>query len=42
MRVQTKLAIAMDREVRVGDENPKSENTVAEKYIKEFYSVLVT
>lgn len=36
MRVQTKFVTAIDSEVRIGEENPKVEKIVAEKYIKEF------
>ena len=35
--VQTKLAIAIDKEVKVGEEKPIAEKIVAEKYIREFY-----
>lgn len=34
--VQMKLAIAIDREVKVGEEKPMAEKIVAEKYIREF------
>lgn len=37
MRVQRKLVSAIESEVRVGEVNPRSENMVAEKYIREFY-----
>ena len=38
MSVQMKLVNAIDREVRVGEEKPKSWNMVAEKYINEFWT----
>ena len=34
--VEMKLVTAMDRDVRVGEENPRSAKIVAEKYIREF------
>ena len=36
MRVQRKFVRAMEREVRVGEEKPRREKMVAEKYIREF------
>ena len=35
-RVNRKLVIAIEREVRMGEVNPIKENTVAEKYIRQF------
>lgn len=35
-RVQVKLVTAIDREVSVGEEKPRREKIVAEKYISEF------
>ena len=36
IRVQRKFVRAMEREVRVGEEKPRREKMVAEKYIREF------
>lgn len=36
MSVPMKLVMAMDRDVSVGEENPMTENMVAEKYMREF------
>lgn len=38
IRVKVKLVRAMERDVRVGDEKPRREKIVAEKYIREFWS----
>lgn len=36
-RVLVKLVMAIEREVRVGEEKPIREKIVAEKYIREFF-----
>jgi hypothetical protein len=37
--VKRKFVMAMERDVRVGDSNPTRRNIVAEKYIREFWSL---